>query len=96
MLSLFLSYFYLILSTFQLIISSWPFPVHPFSSSPWLYMDKCIILGRKRELPGLRSMVLVDMHDHDSLRRPVHLAYHRQWYDAVETKYISVDAFVSI
>lgn len=59
-------------------------------------MDKCIVLGRKRELPGLRSMVLVDMHDHDSLRRPVHLAYHRRWYDAVETKNISVDAFVSI
>lgn len=59
-------------------------------------MDKCIILGRKRELPGLRSMVLVDMHDHDSLRRPVHLAYHRRWYDAVETKNISVDASVSI
>lgn len=54
------------------------------------------ILGRKRELPGLRSMVLVDMHDHDSLRPLVHLAYHRRWYDAVETKYISVDALVSI
>lgn len=54
------------------------------------------ILGRKRELPGLRSMVLVDMHDHDSLRRRGHLAYHRRWYDDVETKYISVDASVSI
>lgn len=41
-------------------------------------------------------MVLVDMHDHDSLRRRGHLAYHRRWYDAVETKYISVDASVSI
>lgn len=71
-------------------------PVHLISSSPWLYMDKCIILGRKRELPGLRSMVLVDMHDHDSLRPLAHLAYHRRWYDAVETKYISVDASVSI
>lgn len=70
--------------------------MHLISSSPWLYMDKCIILGRKRELPGLRSMVLVDMHDHDSLRPPAHLAYHRRWYDAVETKYISVDASVSI
>lgn len=78
MLSLFLSYFYFIFRLFHSSFLLGLFPVHPFSSSPWLYMDKCIILGRKRELPGLRSMVLVDMHDHDALRRPVHLAYHRR------------------
>lgn len=49
MLSLVLSYFYFI---FRLFHSSFLFglsPVHLISSSPWLYMDKCMLYSAENE-----------------------------------------------